>query len=158
MANELVSKKIEVKPIVNVDPPRDNNKNTNNSNEETKPPVDTNPNDFTILEVEVNFNKYNIMICDKKFDDEMTLEGAKRACRELNYGGYTDWRLPTKHEAEKIIYYHGGPYTKWQQLSYWTFDPNNLNIKYEFFMGRAWTPLHTTNKDKNFVRPVRDFK
>lgn len=37
------------------------------------------------------------------FPDEMTWEEADKACRALQLGGYTDWRLPTRIELLTLV-------------------------------------------------------
>ncbi|MCI5180337.1 MAG: DUF1566 domain-containing protein [Candidatus Electrothrix sp. AW3_4] len=37
--------------------------------------------------------------------DEMTWEDALAYCATLNFGGHTDWRLPSRHELQSIIDY-----------------------------------------------------
>jgi hypothetical protein len=94
MANELVGKKVteqtqivEKKETKPVEPDKEEN---------------TNPNNFVVLEVEVNFESHKFMVCDKDFSEQMKLVEAKKACYNLDYKGYSDWRLPTKAEAEVI--------------------------------------------------------
>jgi hypothetical protein len=41
----------------------------------------------------------------KSMDSFATWEAALNSCESLNYGGYTDWRLPNIHELHSIIRY-----------------------------------------------------
>lgn len=123
--------------------------------------VDTNPNNFMIFEVEVNFKKHKFMICDKGFNEEMTYVNAKRQCAALSYGGYSDWRLPTLKESEVLMknqnemdnWVEGCPY-------YWTGTSKNETFQYVMRVNYG-SPIQTmakTSRYTAYARPVRDFK
>lgn len=60
---------------------------------------------------------------------EMTVENARKYCSELSLGNYTDWRLPTAHEAYSILNHQNAKpaldataFTKTAAEYWWTSD------------------------------------
>ncbi len=100
-------------------------------------------------------------------DEKMTWDDAMRWVEKLNYGGYSDWRLPTKDELEAFEKRGGESPFKWfnangyknvQDSNYWTSSIAN-------YSAQAWVvSMEVAYKNylsKNFnyyVWPVRDEK
>lgn len=121
----------------------------------TKPrPVDTNPNNFLVIEVEANLKTHKIMICDKPFTDNMSFLQAKKACENLNYGGYSDWRLPTVYEGMALHKIHRSLANRTNYLSWTSTKGDNAFVyTYNSSYSNKLMPPHK----KWGVLAVRDF-
>ncbi|RKE03421.1 CsgG/HfaB family protein [Marinifilum flexuosum] len=73
---------------------------------------------FQTFSVSVDFKSYKIMVIDRDFTNKMTKGEAVRASKNLSYGGYSDWRLPTKEEI-KVIHQHRYELTGLKKENYW---------------------------------------
>lgn len=73
---------------------------------------------FETYNVSVNFKTSKMMVIDKDFTKEMTKGEAVRACKNLNYAGYNDWRLPTKEEII-VLHQHRLELTGLNHRKYW---------------------------------------
>ena len=79
---------------------------------------------------------------------------AKRYCRVLNYGGYTDWRLPT---ADELVHIHGKPkqaFTYFRDRDFWTSTPVTKDRYFVVFPADAYRYARSP-RQSNFVRCVR---
>jgi hypothetical protein len=76
-------------------------------------------------------NGHGLVVAITDIVEEKDWNGAKQACEELVLNGYSDWRLPTKEELERIRIsladrriahlWHGGG--EWYYY-YWSSSPN----------------------------------
>lgn len=157
VAADMVGKKVAVQTKkMTVEPEKTNKTPT----PQPVKKVDTNPNNFLVLEVEVDFNTHKFMVSNKCFTSGMTLIEAKRAVSNLNYGGYSNWRLPTRRESEIIIEnYHEIENWKPAPAFYWTSSPSSrASDQYVIKNNYGIYVSERRKSDALLVRPVRDFK
>lgn len=97
---------------------------------------------------------------------QMNWDEAMDWVSKLNYGGYSDWRLPTKEELE-IFLKRGGKYpSEWfntnrffnvQSNSYWTSSISAYSVRVAWDVYMLDGVVNASNKAGNyFVWPVRD--
>ena len=140
IAGEMVGKKVDVQiPIVEKKIDAKYQKEASSKmTVSTKQP-------FEIYNVSVNFKNHKIMVIDKDFTKGMTKGEAVKACKNLNYGGYNDWRLPTQQEII-VLHQHRLELTGLNHKQYWYTERGrigSLNFKsfasrYESSRKNAW--------------------
>lgn len=106
----------------------------------------------------------------KTFPQEMNWKDADQACKDLNFAGYKDWRLPTVKELFSIVDHTKGagdnepaidiaffPDTKCSR--YWTSTPTAWDTSGVWCVGFGSGGVATSGKgSRNYVRPVRSSK
>ncbi|RKE03420.1 DUF1566 domain-containing protein [Marinifilum flexuosum] len=106
---------------------------------------------FKVYDVSVNFKNHKIMVIDRDFTEKMTRDNAVRACRNLNYGGFNDWRLPTKEEM-KVMFKNRYDLSGLEQRECYWYNAKG-KIWVHFPMRDTWSASYDHHKYK--VRCVR---
>jgi hypothetical protein len=103
----------------------------------------------------------------EKFKNYLTWENAIQACKELNFVGKKDWRLPTIEELRELVDYTRGaksgkpaidtkffPDTKCSW--YWSSTPCAWSSVFAWYVLFYYGIVLSSNKGYNgYVRPVR---
>lgn len=87
---------------------------------------------------------------------------ASTYCKQLNFGGYIDWRLPTLDELAHILDYskkdfHNSHFQNWEG-NYWSSDTYKQSTKYAWFVNINTQDYITYEKKntKKYVKCVRE--
>ncbi|TNF43585.1 MAG: DUF1566 domain-containing protein [Epsilonproteobacteria bacterium] len=75
-------------------------------------------------------------------------------CRALNYGGYTDWRLPTADELAHVHAPQHNPFTYYRGSDFWTATPTTENRYYVIYTADAMQYPRKPSQS-NYIRCVR---
>lgn len=102
----------------------------------------------------------------------MTWHNAMSWVKQLNYGGYTDWRLPTKEELEAFSkrggerpyqWFNANGFNNVQSNGYWSSSSNGRSNLGAWYSGDAWYVVMNYGKALsgsetlvNFVWPVHE--
>ena len=82
------------------------------------------------------------------------LRYAMNYCRSLNYGGYSDWRLPTAQELSGVHDPQDNPFAYYRGSDYWTSTPTTENQYYVVFTADAMQYKRNPS-ESNYIRCVR---
>jgi len=82
---------------------------------------------------------------------------AKNYCARLNYGGHTDWRLPTSDELIAVHKLEGQVFVNFRGDHFWTSTPTTQN-RYEVVFPADAYPYPRQAKSTNYIRCVRCVK
>lgn len=82
---------------------------------------------------------------------------AKNYCAKLNYGGHTDWRLPSSDELIAVHRLEGQVFENFRGNHFWTATPTTQN-KYEVVYPADAYPYPRKGKNTNYIRCVRCVK
>lgn len=95
----------------------------------------------------------------------MTWNDADIWVKQLDYGGYRDWRLPSREELERLVYQGGNNPASWLNLigfydiqahDYWVSNPVVSLPHHSEFVAMDKGKFNITNKTyKLYVLPVR---
>ena len=83
-----------------------------------------------------------------------THSDAMRYCRVLNYGGYTDWRLPTADELIQVHAPQHNPFIYHRGADFWSSTPASANKYYVVYTADAMRYERSTS-ETNYIRCVR---
>lgn len=75
-------------------------------------------------------------------------------CRTLNYGGYTDWRLPTSEELSNVHAPQDNPFVYHRGSDFWSSTPATENRYYVVFTADAIRYARKSG-ESNYIRCVR---
>ena len=75
-------------------------------------------------------------------------------CRNLNYGGYTDWRLPTSDELVHLHRKPGQEFNNYRDGDFWSSTPTTDVRYYVVFPADAYQ-YKRYKKESNYIRCVR---
>ncbi len=104
----------------------------------------------------------------KVFKDQMTWKDAIEACKDLDFAGHKDWRLPTIEELRSIVDYTRDkpainitffPDTK--KSWYWTITPTSWSSDNAWVVNFNGGYVGCDDRDRDsgsYVRPVRSSK
>ncbi len=79
---------------------------------------------------------------------------AMRYCRNLNYGGYTDWRLPTADELMHLHSKQAEVFNNYRDGDFWSSTPATDVRYYVVFPADAYR-YKRYKKESNYIRCVR---
>jgi len=83
-----------------------------------------------------------------------TWNHAKNYCRSLNYAGYTDWRLPTSDELQRVHRIDGQVFSHFRDKDFWTSTPAAEGRYYVVYPADAY--IYKRKKSTvNYIRCVR---
>jgi len=83
-----------------------------------------------------------------------TQRHAASYCRNLNYAGYSDWRLPTKDELMEVHRIFGQVFKNSRDNDFWTATPAMGKKYYVVYPVDAY-PYERNSKQSNYIRCVR---
>jgi hypothetical protein len=75
-------------------------------------------------------------------------------CRSLNYGGYSDWRLPTSDELMDVHKPQDNPFVYHRGSDFWTSTPTSENRYYVVYTADAMQYKRKPS-ESNYIRCVR---
>jgi hypothetical protein len=78
-------------------------------------------------------------------------------CRNLNYAGYSDWRLPTKDELIEVHRILGQVFKNSRDNDFWTVTPATGKKYYVVYPADAY-PYERNRNQSNYIRCVRCIK
>lgn len=79
---------------------------------------------------------------------------AMNYCRSLNYGGYSDWRLPTADELASVHNPQENPFVYHRGSDFWTSTPTTENRYYVIYTADAMQ-YKRKQSESNYIRCVR---
>ena len=79
---------------------------------------------------------------------------AMNYCRSLNYGGYSDWRLPTAEELSAVHHAPENPFVYHRGSDFWTSTPTTENRYYVIYAADAMQYKRKPS-ESNYIRCVR---
>jgi len=79
---------------------------------------------------------------------------ASNYCRNLNYAGYSDWRLPTSDELTHVHRLEGQVFLYFRDKDFWTSTPTTEGRYYVIYPADAY-PYKRSKRQSNFIRCVR---
>ena len=79
---------------------------------------------------------------------------AMNYCRSLNYGGYSDWRLPTADELSGVHHEPENPFVYHRGSDFWTSTPTTENRYYVIYTADAMQYKRKIG-ESNYIRCVR---
>jgi len=79
---------------------------------------------------------------------------AMNYCRSLNYGGYSDWRLPTSDELSAVHHEPENPFVYHRGSDFWTSTPTTENRYYVIYTADAMQYKRKIG-ESNYIRCVR---
>ena len=79
---------------------------------------------------------------------------AMNYCRSLNYGGYSDWRLPTADELSSVHHEPENPFVYHRGSDFWTSTPTSENRYYVIYTADAMQYKRKPS-ESNYIRCVR---
>ena len=79
---------------------------------------------------------------------------AMNYCRSLNYGGYSDWRLPTAEELSGVHHAPENPFVYHRGSDFWTSTPTTQNRYYVIYAADAMQYKRKPS-ESNYIRCVR---
>ena len=79
---------------------------------------------------------------------------AMNYCRSLNYGGYSDWRLPTADELSGVHAPQHNPFVYHRGSDFWTSTPTSENRYYVIYTADAMQYKRKPS-ESNYIRCVR---
>ena len=79
---------------------------------------------------------------------------AMNYCRSLNYGGYSDWRLPTAEELSAVHQAPDNPFVYHRGSDFWTSTPTTQNRYYVIYAADAMQYKRKPS-ESNYIRCVR---
>jgi len=79
---------------------------------------------------------------------------AMNYCRSLNYGGYSDWRLPTSEELSAVHHAPENPFVYHRGSDFWTSTATTENRYYVIYTADAMQYKRKPN-ESNYIRCVR---
>jgi len=79
---------------------------------------------------------------------------AKNYCRNLNYAGYSDWRLPTADELVHVHRIEGQVFKHFRDKDFWSSTPTNEGRYYAVYPADAYI-YKRKSREANFIRCVR---
>ena len=103
------------------------------------------------------------LMWQKEYATDKTWQQALKYCEDLSYAGYTDWRLPNKHELSSLLNYEksDSPYSYFPDLPskyFWSSSPDSSSHAWGIGFGNGYVGYgnynYTTNKYS--VRCVRN--
>jgi hypothetical protein len=111
-------------------------------------------------------SKTNLMWQDDESAKSVTKnwQGAIEYCQNLNFAGYSDWRLPRLEELRTIVDKNNSPTIKSEFKNtasdgYWSSTPNSRYSDYAWYIYFRGGSEYYDPKDTNYnVRCVRDSK
>jgi hypothetical protein len=83
-----------------------------------------------------------------------TQRHAASYCRRLNYGGYSDWRLPTKEELSQVHRIPGQVFINSRDGDFWSATPAMGKKYYVVYPADAYAYERNRNQS-NYIRCVR---
>ena len=83
-----------------------------------------------------------------------TLSSAMNYCQSLYYAGYSDWRLPTSDELQRVHRITGQVFQYFRDKDFWSSTPTTENRYYAVYPADAY--IYKRYKgETNFIRCVR---
>jgi len=79
---------------------------------------------------------------------------AEAYCRDLDYAGYSDWRLPTSDELQAVHRIHGQVFTYFRDTDFWTSTPAQAGRHYVVYPADAYVYEQKSSRT-NYIRCVR---
>jgi len=79
---------------------------------------------------------------------------AMNYCRSLNYGGYTDWRLPTSDELTNLHRKAGQNFVNYRDGDFWSSTPTT-DVRYYVVFPADSYQYKRYKKESNYIRCVR---
>lgn len=79
---------------------------------------------------------------------------AMNYCRSLNYGGYSDWRLPTSDELISVHQPQYNPFVYHRGSDFWSSTPTTQNRYYVVYPADAMQYKRSPG-ESNYIRCVR---
>lgn len=79
---------------------------------------------------------------------------AMNYCRSLNYGGYSDWRLPTADELSSVHHEPENPFVYHRGSDFWTSTPTTESRYYVIYTADAMQYKRKIG-ESNYIRCVR---
>ena len=83
-----------------------------------------------------------------------TFQHAMLYCRQLNYAGYLDWRLPTADELMAVHKDPGQHFTYFRDKDFWTSTPTTGRKYYVVYPADAYK-YKRRKRQSNYIRCVR---
>ena len=79
---------------------------------------------------------------------------AEAYCRTLDYAGYSDWRLPTSDELQRVHRISGQVFTYFRDTDFWTSTPASVGRHYVVYPADAYI-YEQKSRRTNYIRCVR---
>ena len=75
-------------------------------------------------------------------------------CRNLNYAGYSDWRLPTSDELQHVHRIEGQIFKHFRDKDFWSSTPTTEGKYYVVYPADAYI-YKRNRRESNYIRCVR---